>query len=243
LKRVFRYEKGWSYNPHDSLGFTEKEGHQNIKPHLDKGTYRPDEIVIGRYRVPAKNLVMPTGDELELTDDNIDLWNEKMQERLGTRVGNVIYLGNADPNNPQIGDVRIHYKFIPSDHPATIFGKLVGMTVEPFDGNSRGAFRLEWGGVDESVFAANRQFTRGVWVTRGVSFLMLLIGMLLVIGPVAARGRRGRAVVSVVLAALVMTAAWAVAYRLAYGPVTVAVGIGAAWGLAFVIGKKAKINK
>jgi hypothetical protein len=234
---TYEYDRRWSANPHNSLGFGIKEGHVNPGIHTEKGVYRPDELEIGRYAVPAKNLVMPYGQDLELSDDMLDLIDDNLQETRGRRVGDFVYLGDSNPNSPEVGDVRIRYVVVPGDREMTFFGALSEGRLVPFGGTDRGAFRMEVGGLDQSVHEANRKFTRDKWIVRLVSFAMVFVGMLLMVSLPLLRRRS----LFSCFAVLVLASAWSAGAVVAYGMIggvhSAAAVTLLAWFSAFMIGR------
>lgn len=237
LQMTYTYETKWTPNPHDSLGFTYPATHQNPKVHIEKGIYRPTEILIGLYTVPGKNLALPPGERLTLTDDNVHLYNESTQESRGRRFGNYIYIGKAEPKDPQVGDVRVYYKVVPSGEAATIYGRLGDMSIEPFDKSQLGIFRLEWGGVDESLFVAAREFYRSVWVNRFVGAGVLLLGLLFIVAP-ALLSRRFFGTAFVILQlSIVFSVSSVLVFRLFYTWSVVIAFVIIAWICAFITGR------
>ena len=92
--------------------------------------------------------------------------------------GNTVYLG-LNTGNPQIGDVRVSFKAVPSTK-VSLIAKVSGDTFEPFvsaDGNSFS--KLEMGAVsmDNMFHSADNDNSLITWLLRLVGLLMVITGL------------------------------------------------------------------
>ncbi len=174
---VYSYEKIWSDSLIDSSGFDEG-GYQNpeSKP-LESLEVTAEEIRVGAYRL-GPGLVerinrfeeVPPPDELP--EGHV-------------AQGNVIFR-SADPNAPQVGDLRITLRAaMPTD--VSVVARNKGGRLEAFQTTTGTTIKLlEYGELDASEMfqtakSANKTLTMGL---RILGVLLVFVGVQSVLGPV-----------------------------------------------------------
>ncbi len=190
---TYTYHKEWTEKPEESSQFKHPEEHENLSKKIQNAEYYAKNAQIGAYNFTPSMVVLPEYIDLRLSEENIILNAE-----FKTTDSSYIYSGSA--NNPQIGDIRISYKFVPVSevstsllannanfsNSATIFGKIKNNTIEPFvdeDGNR--IYRIFYGSRDESIAAMKSEHNTLIWILRAVGFAMMWGGMMLVLGPIS----------------------------------------------------------
>ncbi|MBI5725635.1 MAG: TMEM43 family protein [Planctomycetes bacterium] len=106
------------------------------------------------------------------------------------QAGEGYYFGN-DPNNPQIGDLKISFEVV-KPQPISVLARQVGQTFEPYtpEGETKSVELLSPGthskeGMIEQAQAANRMWT---WILRLVGFLLMFIGLGMAFKPLSVVG-------------------------------------------------------
>lgn len=176
---TYTYEKTWSDTLIHSSQFEVPDGHQNptAKP-LDSIDIEAGEIHLGAYRLgPGLISKLNKYDELtpptELPDGHI-------------AQGNVIFR-SADPNAPQIGDLRISFKAaMPAE--ISVIARNNGGLLDGYRAQKGSALQLlEYGNASaeamfDSAKSANKALTFGL---RILGIILLFIGVNSVMGPIA----------------------------------------------------------
>jgi hypothetical protein len=170
------YRQDWSYNLHDSGGFAEQAGHENPEPHVEKGTYLPPSLTLGRYsfKTGARSglEVLSSGERLRLSPEIVDTG------RLGgTVVGDLVYAQVANPSAPLPGDTRFSYYVIPDSAVVTVTGMVNGAEIM----KGEGRYTLEPGGDMDGLAEATRVFNASQWRWRAVTAFFLLLAYAVVI--------------------------------------------------------------
>lgn len=166
----YEYDQRWSANPQDSTVFQEPLGHENPEPTVEKGQYFPATVTLGRYQFSPKGMDLPVpSTPLTLNPAVVNL-NER-----GQLVGDYIYYRSANPLSPKAGDIRLFYYAVPVDGEITVFGKLEGTRIVPFNGQAGGLFRLVLGGNHDQLAAVRRDFFAAQWRDRAAAFVLLVL--------------------------------------------------------------------
>jgi len=176
---LFSYEKVWSDTLLDSSKFEDPDGHQNPKSKpLDSLDIEAGEIRLGGYRLgPELVRKLTQFSELQL---QTDLPEGHVAQ------GNVIFR-SADPNAPQIGDLRISFKVAMPEIISVIALNKDGQ-LDGFRAKKGSAIQLlQYGEVDaEEMFAsaksANKALTFGL---RMLGVILMFVGANSVMGPIA----------------------------------------------------------
>ena len=175
---TYTYEKTWSDALIDSSRFEDPDGYLNPKTKpLDSLDIEASEIHLGAYRLgPGLVNKLSRFNELspppELPDGH-------------TAEGNVIFR-SADPNAPQIGDLRITYKAAMPEVISVIARNNDGL-LDGYRARKGSAIQLlEYGEVDaaamfESAKSANKTLTFGL---RILGIILMFVGANSVMGPI-----------------------------------------------------------
>ncbi len=171
-KKTCTYEKVWSSSLIDSSDFNDSE-HTNPDNKLyDSESFIADRVLMGAYVLPT-DLVKKLASDKSINNDVLVSKYTKTVE--GYSVSNN-YITNVKDNNPEIGDIRISYKYIDS-------GDVSVMAVQT--GNSFEAFTSKKGGDVYRILKGNytgaqmlEQMTKSnktwKWILRFVGVLVII---------------------------------------------------------------------
>ena len=174
---TYHYARGWSDRPIDSAKFNQPNGHANPPFRVRSGGKVAVEGHIGAFRLDA-TVLGKLGPEEKLPLET--------PPPAGQLADGGVYLG-ADPQNPALGDSRIHYLQV---HPSTasIIAEQDGSGLRPFTTrNGRTLLLAEGGDVPAAAMfkEAERENTLIAWALRAVGALVLLLGFGLLLNPLA----------------------------------------------------------
>lgn len=90
-------------------------------------------------------------------------------------------------HQPNVGDVKVEYRFVPGGVPISVLGKMTrdGM-LEPVRtrrGNPLPMIKLGDYSASDLISFSVQENTTQTWLIRGVGFVMLLFGLLLILSP------------------------------------------------------------
>jgi hypothetical protein len=182
---TYTYNKIWTDKLISTDSFKKPEGHQNPT----QMEFLSQEKVAGNVTVGAFTLSPSL--VLKMTEYTPIILGPDYQlpEALAGQaqvVSDTIYLG-YDPTTPQVGDMRISFReVIPMD--ISLVSTQVNDTFEPYRAKAGGTIELLEPGIhsaDLMFQQAQKSNTILTWVLRGVGFIVMLIGLRLILAPLA----------------------------------------------------------
>ncbi len=190
---TYSYKKVWASSLIDSSGFHQPAGHENPSVVLYASfAMNASDATLGAFSLP-QNLIeqVPVSEPLPVPAPPAETGTEEAAASDAPRVtGGQFYLGD-DPNNPAIGDVRIKYFHAPEQE-VSVIARQQGNTFAGYQtsGGKRTLLMLKTGSHSaDEMFAAAQSANRTLtWVLRVVGYLMMLVGLRLVLGPVGVLG-------------------------------------------------------
>lgn len=183
-KTTYDYSKNWSDHPIDSSNFKSAAGHQN-PTHWDYSSqhWQANKVDLGAFQLSQQQVEMMNHYQ-SLGIDRSTLFanlKQKIKEQNST-----YYISN-NPQNPEVGDLKISYTVIwPED--ISIVAKQLGNTFEPYHTKAGGDISLLKTGqysadyLFQEAFKENEIFT---WIMRVCGFLMMWLGLTLILSPLA----------------------------------------------------------
>ncbi len=237
---TYSYRKAWSDQHIRSSSFKKPQGHQNpaSMPYASR-TISASEVTLGAFRL-ASGLISQMSNYKPLPVSSTDLLPDHLRQTAKLHNGG-LYIG-PDPASPQVGDLRITFRYVEPDTISVVAGQQAGV-LGSYQASTGGTIQLLTGGfvaadtMFESAKQANKVMT---WILRFVGFLLMLFGFKTIFRPlpvmadvVPALGRlvgAGTGSIAFLLAALVslfiIATAW-LYYRpwLAFLLIAVAVGV------------------
>jgi hypothetical protein len=178
------YEKSWSDSPVKSADFKEPAGHENPPmPHRTE-EYISNNAKLGAFRLPAF-LLRDLNAFVPLPVSVLPDAGRFRQSLL--KMENIIFIGQ-NPEDPQIGDMRIAFFQVPSDTQASVYAMQSDGGFAPYPTKrGRELSRIEPGvrtaaEMFEAAQAENEMLT---WILRVVGFVLMLIGFSLILNPLS----------------------------------------------------------
>ena len=223
---TYTYSKTWRAGIIDSMRFEQPEGHENpITRSFESRELSADTVTLGAFRLPSR-----------LVDriDSFEPLSAVQTSDAGSlpaavqRHGDGFYVG-ADPSSPRVGDLRVFFSVVwPTD--VSIVARQVGDSLGPYQTSTGGNIPLLEEGshnadqMFQSAISGNRLLT---WVLRGVGFVLMILGLSMIMGPISVLAdvipilgniaAAGTGIIAFLLAAVMSLVTVAVAW-LAYRP-------------------------
>lgn len=176
----YYYETTWTSNPRRSSSFKVPDGHENPPLHVEDASTTVSSARVGALAIDPNAIGLPSAQELALSQNDV-------AEGVDASVqSNYLLLGTASLQDPQVGDVRIRYRAVPSDVDVTAFGKQQGDRLVPYvhRGETR-VYRVYTGDRSSAIASmASAHKTTG-WLLRAAGFLMMWFGLTLILGPIS----------------------------------------------------------
>ncbi len=185
-KTTYEYHKDWSADVIDSGHFEDREGHRNPgQMPYDSKRYRPGEVRLGGFVLGA-----------ELIDriDQVDPYplEESVMESIpadhqssATLRDDTIFL-DGSPRAPEIGDVRVEYSWI-QPGPVSVVAGQTDSTLNPYTSQKLngeiGLVRTGTHSAGALFDEAEAENTRMTWILRGVGWLVAVIAVSMLFGP------------------------------------------------------------
>ena len=176
-QKTYTYSLDWAETATNSAQFKVPAGHQNPAMPLKSQTFDANPVKIGAFTLD-KSLVQ------DLT--NFEAVETLTQAPAGYRVqGNMLYKG-ANPNQPILGDVRVSYRAIAAQT-YSIAAQQNNSTLTTYHDtkNDYKIALIEPGVVTAQKLFADQASTEKLitWACRIGGFLLLLLGFILIMGP------------------------------------------------------------
>jgi hypothetical protein len=182
-KKTYTYEKKWLDSLPKSSKFKQPEDHRNpTELKYESKVFPADKVTLGAY-ILDPYLIGKLRDTKSVTLDESAV---KLPE--GAQLSrNMIYIG-ADPDSPEVGDLRITETVVPNGPVSVVAGQGPGNRLAAFHTKAGEDIALIDSGTKSATdmflaaHSANRTFT---WFVRAGGFLLLLFGFLLLLQPLA----------------------------------------------------------
>ncbi|HEY5210563.1 MAG TPA: TMEM43 family protein [Stellaceae bacterium] len=177
---VYTYSKDWSDKPIDSAAFDTQEGHRNPAMALQGEVWDNLSAKLGAYRVDQTVL---------------DGMNNFAPYGAGTataptgfrREGAGFYQG-ANSGSPALGDLRVHFEAVTAQPMSVVAAQHSGALTAYQAGNGyRIALSAPGTAIAIQMLKDKESDERGTtWLLRGVGFVVMAIGFMLILGPISA---------------------------------------------------------
>ena len=185
---TYSYNKRWSEFLINSGYFYESSTHENPSsmPYASQ-TFEVDPITVGSYTL-SSGLVDKINWWKDWVDTDGSLSTEKITDDTG-RDSAIVYdngfYQGQNPSNPEVGDVRISFKYIPEGTVSFVAAQ-TGDSFSPYVTQRGGSILLLRSGYrtsDELFLLAQRDNTIITWLVRFAGFLLMFIGLKSIAGP------------------------------------------------------------
>ena len=177
---TYSYVREWTERPTDSSSFENSAEHTNPPLTITEQEYAASSGQLGAFRVDLRNLRLPSSRDLQLSQNMLASNKLKLD-------GNYIFIGDGTAAAPQVGDVRVSYEVIPSGLDVTVFGSQQGERLVPYlQNNSTSLYRAYEGSREAGIAAMRSAYTTSGWMTRGIGFGLMWLGLTLLFAPISA---------------------------------------------------------
>jgi hypothetical protein len=191
-KTTYTYRKDWSENLVDSKRFKRADEHRNPDAGavpLKSETWNSKIVSLGSYSLPTQLVEKIDNFEIMKLDPQKPHFL-RLPPHLMNRYyvnGDYIYIG-GDAANPQVGDIRVSFRLV-NNQQVSVLGEQRGNTLAPFKTTSGDNIFVLSRGIQSAneLFAAEATSNNVMtWVLRFLGWLFMLIGMLMIGGPILA---------------------------------------------------------
>lgn len=179
-KISYTYRKTWSKNLINSDNF-ESSAYKNPK----KMKYEPKNIYahnigLGKFYL-SEEIIKNINSISKIT---------QLPYNPNFKIYNGFYFTGNDYDNPQIGDQKLSYSYIPSGIKLSIIAKQSGNHLENMN-SKYGDFSIVMNGEKDlktMISDYKKNLTNNTWLIRGISLLFLFLGLNLIIQPIVNLG-------------------------------------------------------
>ncbi len=177
---AYEYHTAWAENPNDSSHFRHPEGHENPPMPLRGEIFNGREIRLGTYRV--SDTVLETISAFQ----PISVDGSATEPAGYRREGGGFYRGAGNPAAPAVGDVRVTFSGVAQQTVSIVAGVSSG-TLDAYRATNGYQIAVGKPGVvpASALFeGVKHQEDLRTWIFRGVGWMLMLFGFVLVGGPV-----------------------------------------------------------
>jgi hypothetical protein len=169
----------------DSSQFQNPTGHTNPSgiPYEDI-TLNAEPVTVDAYTLHQEIVnSIQSYEAYRLPEEDINQIRTQIQNT-AQATGPYLYLG--DPQNPQVGDIRLQYDIV-QPQPVSVVAKQAGNTLAPYQTKNGSLSLLSPGTVPvEQMFETARQGNAFMtWMLRIGGFVLMMIGLSLILRPLA----------------------------------------------------------
>lgn len=183
--KTYTYEPVWSAEMINSTDFKDGVGHQNPRAMLIESTsLQAKKVKVGDFTLPANLITAISATEpVDLNDVNLDKLQKKYHRPFQI-LNNDLYVG-SDPANPQIGDLRIMLTKVMSQD-VSVIAQQNQKTLQPYlapAGQEVALLVTCIQSPEQMMRDAQAENRLMMWIWRGVSLLLMMVGIALVLNP------------------------------------------------------------
>ncbi len=182
---VYDYEQEWNDDPIDSSDFKKYETHANPS----EWPLRSDRFAASEVKLGAFTLAQPVRDALGRWQDLPAQITAQLPEQFGEfrRLASGVLYRGADPERPQVGDMRVRYEYQP-EATYSIVAKQTGAMLDRYvASNGRDVLLVEDGSVPAAKMFEGAQSRNSLitWLVRLGGTVLMWIGLSMVFAPIS----------------------------------------------------------
>lgn len=182
---VYEYEQEWNDDPIDSSDFKKPETHANPNQWpLHSDSFAANEVKLGAFV-----LAQATRDALGRWQDLPAAITAQLPEQFGEfrRLANGALYRGADPERPEVGDMRIRYEYQPEATFSIVAKQSGGLLDRYVASNGREVLLVEDGSVPAAQMFEGAQARNSLitWLVRAGGTLLMWIGLSMVFAPIS----------------------------------------------------------
>ncbi|WP_319381073.1 TMEM43 family protein [Thiomicrorhabdus sp.] len=179
VEKTYEYVKDWSQIPINSSSFKHPTDHQNPEMPFRSQSFTAN-VKLGNFQL-SQSMV---GDLDGWTHLSITRFKSNLpQAQLAT---GYIYVG-GNPHQPEIGDIKITYLYIPSEKDYTVIAKQDNRLLTPYTASNgnRIAFAKQGIHSPQELFSEAQSDNRFMaWLLRAIGLFVLFFSFILIMAPV-----------------------------------------------------------
>ncbi len=174
---TYTYSKQWVTNIPDSSQFEDPTDHENpTEAKAASVTIYAPEARVGSLTVRPAALGLPAFQDLSLNETTVTVPDSAQVS------GKYLYIENADPRKPLVGDTRFSYDTVRNGHEVVAFGELTGSALEPYVDGDVQLYRSFTSSRDEAIATLHTEYKTMLWLFRALGFLMMWFGLSSIFG-------------------------------------------------------------
>lgn len=181
------YSREWSDRAINSSSFRQPGGRQNpsFPPYQSRG-FGAGDARLGAFSIDDRILSrLGQGETFDVPQSAIQRARQRLGDRARIERGG-IYAG-FDPDNPQVGDVRITYSLVPLQDISAI-GQQTNSSLSPYvTSNKRTVLLAERGNQNAAAMFQHAQDENRMitWILRVVGIVLMFAGFALILAPIS----------------------------------------------------------
>ena len=195
---TYTYSKVWQQGAIESSKFKQSAEHTNPSTAIKSETWTAKSITVGAFTLNGELTGQISNFTPILVEANTT--NTSSTENTPTKPGataekssepklvNGQYYQGANPDTPQIGDLRISFQKVNSPTEVSIIAQQTGKTFEHFTGKSGATLQmLHVGNHSAAAMFEQAQNSNKIrtWVVRAVGFILMFIGFSMLFKPLS----------------------------------------------------------
>lgn len=200
---TYTYEKEWVSSPINSADFKDPEykNRNFVYQKIEEKEILPEKVSFGAYQLPPFIVGSIRGDEnatINMDEETKRQWNSAVKAQLGLSdtvstnyvevYDNVVYFG-PNKNNPNVGDVRVTFTYVPNDRQISIIANVVGNTFTQYVDakNGKTISSVAMGNVPaEQMFETLKKNNKMItWLVRLLLMLLIIAGFRMMVGLIS----------------------------------------------------------
>lgn len=183
--KTYSYQQVWSPTLIDSTQFKDQTAHQNPAKMLVAGRDQvAEEVTIGDFHLPSDLIAAITGaTAIDLKDVDVSALQNKLNKPVKHNDSD-LYVG-ADPDYPKIGDMKISASFV-QPQKVSVIAQQKDESLQPYAapaGENISLLAMGQQSPEKMLSDAESENSIMTWVLRGISLVMMVIGVGLLLQP------------------------------------------------------------
>lgn len=184
--KTFSYKKVWSPHVINSDGFHDQAGHENPSQMLIAPfSLQAQTVTVGDFHLPTNLINKISGDvSVDLSNVNVTALQTQLNKPV-TRQNNLLYVG-ANPQQPQIGDLRITItEVLPQI--VSVIAQQTGDTLQAYNapaGKSVALLEVGQQSPQQMIHTAQVENQMNTWLIRLATLVGMIVGFMLILQPI-----------------------------------------------------------
>ena len=179
-KQNYTYDKKWSEDLIDSSNFHDSGYSNPSSKAYENENYYASEVKVGAFKLSNEQLK-----ELE-TDEKLTIDSSKVLPE-NYKINDIYITNSKDINNPEIGDIRIHYEYNNYKDATILAVQQNDSFINFVSDNGKNTNRVDEGKMnsDEVIQKITEENNALKWTLRIIGTLAVILGYISIIGPIS----------------------------------------------------------